>query len=159
MHIPVGRMYTLILLLLITACYAAYNLLIKVSGDHVGEASPILATIGLQLAALTVSLLYLAVLIRQEVTVIVATPALFYGVAAGCFIGTAEVMYFYLFRGVANEPAIAASVAIPVVVGGTIILSVLVASVVFGEVPGVLQWVGIILTVAGLLLLALGVQD
>ena len=151
-------MYTLILLTLITVCYAAYNLLVKVSGSHAGVSAPIFATIGLQLAALAVSLVYLVVLVRQGAAVALPPRALLFGVAAGCCIGAAEVMYFYLFRGFAGEPGMPAGVAIPVIVGGTIVISMLVAGTVFGETFAPAQWAGIVLTLAGMLLLALGAR-
>ncbi len=152
-------MYTLILLLLITVCYAAYNLLVKVSGSQAGLSSPILATIGLQMAALVVSLLYLMVLVRQGVAVALPARVLALGVAAGVCIGAAEVMYFYLFRGVAGEPGMAASVAIPIIVGGTIILSILMTRVFFGETLAMIQWLGIGLMLFGLWLLIMGVRS
>lgn len=152
-------MYTLTLLSLITVCYAAYNLLVKVSGGHAGGSAPIFATIGLQLAALSVSLVCLAVLVRQGAAVALPPRALAFGVAAGFCIGAAEVMYFYLFRGVAGEPGMSAGVAIPVIVGGTIVISLLVARVVFGETLVPVQWAGILLTLAGMLLLSLGARQ
>ncbi len=152
-------MYALILLTLITVCYAAYNLLVKVSGSHAGASAPIFATIGLQLAALSVSLVYLAVLMRQGAAVVLPPRALLFGIAAGCCIGAAEVMYFYLFRGIAGEPGMSAGVAIPVIVGGTIVIAMLVAGVVFGETFAPVQWAGIMLTLGGMLLLALGARQ
>ena len=76
-------MTSLTLLILITVCYAAYNLMVKVSGGLAGAASPILATIGLQLAALGVSLVYLILTLRSGISVAVPTRALFYAMAAG----------------------------------------------------------------------------
>ncbi len=152
-------MYALILLTLITVCYAAYNLLVKVSGSHAGASAPIFATIGLQLAALSVSLVYLAVLMRQGAALALPPRALLFGIAAGCCIGAAEVMYFYLFRGIAGEPGMSAGVAIPVIVGGTIVIAMLVAGVVFGESFAPVQWAGIMLTLGGMLLLALGARQ
>ncbi len=151
-------MYSLILLLLITLCYAAYNLLVKASGDQAGLAAPILATITLQLAALGVSCIVLLHLLRQGEVLAMPGRAFGFAIAAGICIGLAEVMYFYLFRGVDGNPGMAASVAIPVIVGGTIVVSVLVAALAFGERPNGMQWLGITLAAAGMLVLALGAR-
>lgn len=149
-------MTSLSLLILITACYAAYNLMVKVSGGLAGAASPILATIGLQLAALGVSLIYLLFTLRSGVSVAVPTKALVYAMVAGLCIGLAEVMYFYLFRGVGGGPGMPASVAIPLIVGGTIVISVLIAVTFFNESLDIRQWSGVMLAVTGMLLLVAG---
>jgi drug/metabolite transporter (DMT)-like permease len=148
-------MYSLILLLLITLCYAAYNLLVKVSGDQTAGASPILATITLQAAALGVSVCYLLVVLRQGAALSLPGRAFQFAALAGICIGLAEVMYFYLFRGVSGEAGMPASQAIPVIVGGTIVISALAAVLLFGERPGPVQWLGITLAGCGMLILAL----
>ncbi|MGB5706811.1 MAG: hypothetical protein WBM41_08260 [Arenicellales bacterium] len=144
-------MQTLVLLFLITACYAAYNLLVKLSSSYSGAATtPILATISLQLAALSVSLIYLGYLSRQQITVGLPGRAYFWAVTAGVCIGLAEVMYFYLFRGVGGEKPIAASTAIPFIVGGTIVIALVVSSFLFRETLNSGQWIGVGLTFAGM---------
>lgn len=147
-----------ILLILITACYAGYNLLVKVSGGLAGAASPIVATICLQLAALSVSLVYLFIVLRGGGSVAIPLRALAFAVAAGLCIGLAEVMYFYLFRGVGGAAGMPASVAIPLIVGGTILVSVLIAVFVFHEGLGPRQWGGVVMAAAGLALLASGAR-
>ena len=149
-------MYSLILLLLITLCYAGYNLMVKLAGAQAGAASPILATMALQLVALGVSGVYLAVLWRQGEMLALPTRAFQFAALAGVCIGLAEVMYFYLFRGVAGMPAMPATVAIPVIVGGTIVISVVFAVMVLGERPNPLQWLGVMLAACGMLVLAFG---
>ena len=148
-------MQSLILILLITVCYAGYNLLVKVSGSHNDSvlASPIVATICLQLAALSVSLVYLLYLMRTATVLSLPIKSYLWAAAAGLSIGIAEVLYFYLFRGFAGEKQVAASFAIPMIVGGTIVLAVVVSWLVFNERINPGQWIGLSLTVAGLLLL------
>lgn len=149
-------MQTFALLLLITAGYAAYNLLVKVSSSYSGSsASPIMATISLQLAALSVSLIYLVYLARQPLSLVLPGRAYFWAIAAGICIGLAEVMYFYLFRGVAGEKPIAASTAIPFVVGGTIVIVLAVSSILFRETLNQGQWIGVGLTFAGMSILVI----
>ena len=149
-------MNSLILLLLITLCYAGYNLLVKLAGEQAGGVSPILATVALQVAALSVSCIYLAWLLRQGQALVLPDRAFQFAILAGVCIGLAEIMYFYLFRGFAGEQALPASLAIPIVVGGTIVISVLAAVLAFGERPNSMQWLGIALAGCGLLVLALG---
>lgn len=149
-------MQTLVLLLLITACYAAYNLLVKVSSGYSdATTTPIMATISLQLAALSVSLIYLLYLARQPLSIVLPGRAYAWAVAAGICIGLAEVMYFYLFRGVAGEKSIAASTAIPFVVGGTIVIVLAISSFVFRETLNSGQWIGVGLTFAGMSMLVI----
>ena len=149
-------MKTLLLLALVTMCYAAYNLLVRMSSSHVpsAELPPILATIGLQLAALSVSLVYLTYLLRSGVSVALPGRVFGWAIAAGLCIGAAEVMYFYLFRGFADESPVAASVAIPFIVGGTIVIAVAVSHFLFRETLAPWQWVGVALAFLGMVILA-----
>ena len=149
-------MRTLLILLLVTVCYAAYNLLVKVSTSHVDSVAtpPIIATICLQAAALSVSLVYLLYLTRQSVSLALPGKAYAWAVGAGICIGIAEVLYFYLFRGFEGEKPIAASSAIPFIVGGTIVIAVAVSHFIFRESLNTGQWVGIALAFAGMMVLA-----
>ncbi len=88
---------SLILLLTTTILYAGYNLLVKVSGSHVPEAatSPMLATICLQLAALSASLCFTLFLVVQGVHVLkLSMPTYAWALVAGLCIGGAEICYF-----------------------------------------------------------------
>ena len=150
-------MRTIILLGLITVCYAAYNLLVKVSSNHVGAVNtpPIVATIFLQSAALTVSVVYLLYLTRQNVELALPGKAYAWAIAGGVCIGLAEIMYFYLFRSAPGEKAVSASTAIPIIVGGTIIIATVVSWLVFKETLNPGQWIGIAITFAGLTVMAI----
>lgn len=150
-------MRTLILLVLVTVFYASYNLLIKASSNHAGQevGSPILATISLQLAALSVSIVYLLHLSRQELTLTLPIKAYAWAIGAGLCIGLAEILYFYLFRGFDGEKVMHASSAVPFIVGGTIAITVVVSIVVFGESLNRGQWAGVGLAFASMLVLAI----
>ncbi len=150
-------MYTLILLLLITICYAAYHLLVKISSGHgvPVDTAPILATLSLQASAMMVSLVYLSYLARQQVSVTLPGKAYIWAIGAGMCIGFAEIMYFYLFRGFAGEKPMAASTAIPFIVGGTIVIAVLVSVLVFKEDLNPGQWIGVCLAFIGMVILGL----
>ena len=150
-------MRTLLLLVLITVFYASYNLLVKVSSNHAGQdaSSPILATLSLQVAALSVSLAYLLYLTRQGSNLMLPGKAYLWAMAAGLCIGLAEILYFYLFRGIDGEKALNASSAIPFIVGGTIVITVVISVFVFGESLNKGQWAGVALAFAGMFVIAL----
>ena len=147
---------SLILLLGVTSLYAGYNLLVKVSSDHVPAAAttPILATIALQVAALGVSAAYATGLVLRGGHVLaVSPPAVAWAVAAGLCIGAAEIGYFYLFRGVAGGEPMAANVAIPIVVSGAIVFTLLVSWLVLREPFTSVRLLGAVLVVAGVVTL------
>jgi drug/metabolite transporter (DMT)-like permease len=149
----------LFLLVAVTALYSGYNLLVKVSASQVpAEATTtILATICLQLAALTASTVFASVaLIRGGQVLQLSWGAYAWAAAAGLCIGVAEIAYFYLFRGVGGGGPMAANVAIPAIVSGTIILTVIGAYFVFGEQLSARQFAGIGCVVLGILLLFAG---
>ena len=126
----------LLLLATVTALYAGYNLLIKVSASHVPAAatSTIAATICLQLAALATSILFVSVAMMRGGQVLQLTwGAYVWAAAAGLCIGGAEIAYFYLFGGIGALKPMAANVVIPTVVSGTIVIAAVAAYVIFGE--------------------------
>jgi len=149
-------MRTLILLILITLCYSAYNLLVKISSSHIGSVStpPIVATIFLQSSALTISVVYFLYLTRQETSLALPAKAYVWAIAGGICIGIAEILYFYLFRGFSDDSPVAASSAIPFIVGGTIVIAVAVSHFVFREALNNGQWIGIALAFLGMMVLA-----
>lgn len=143
---------SLTLLLAVTVLYAGYNLLVKVSSSHVPAVAttPILATIALQVAAIAVSAAFAAGLaIRGGHVLAVSPSALAWAVAAGLCIGAAEIGYFYLFRGVAGGEPMPANVAIPVVVCGAVVLTLLASWLVLREPFTWTRLLGAALVVAG----------
>ena len=143
---------SLILLLLITFLYAGYNLLIKVSSSYVPleASSTILATIALQIAALLASCLFAAALmVRGATALALPSSAYLWAVLAGLCIGTAEIAYFYLFRGIASAPPMSANVAIPFIVSGTIVVTVIIAWLLFREPMTWQKVLGTVLIVSG----------
>ena len=143
----------ILLLLAITALYAGYNLLVKVSSNYVPESATttVLATICLQLAALVASGTFaLALLARGGHVLKLSTAACAWAAAAGLCIGLAEIGYFYLFRGVGGTGPVAASVAVPVIVTGTVVLTMLLSSLALKESLGPVQIAGTVVVVIGI---------
>ena len=152
-------MSPLILLLVITVCYAGYNLFIKVSGGFVPAASTstVLATICLQLAALATSLTFMMLLIARGGHVLqLSAPAYTWAAVAGLCIGVAEVCYFYLFGGLGDGAPMQANIAIPAIVCGTVVITAVVSYFVFRESVSATQLSGTALVILGIVLMSLG---
>ena len=147
-------MWTGILLLIaITALYAGYNLLVKVSSIHVPESatSTVLATICLQLAALAASGTFALLLLARGGHVLkLSTTAYLWAAGAGLCIGLAEIGYFYLFRGVGGSGPVAASVAVPAIVTGTVVLTMLLSFFALKESLGAMQIAGTVVVLVGI---------
>lgn len=149
-------MVSWLLLISVTVLYSGYNLLIKVSASHVPEAATttILATISLQLAALATSLIFCSFSAIRAGQVLQLTWGVYgWAAAAGFCIGAAEIAYFYLFGGTTSGPSMAANVVIPTVVSGTVVITVLVAYVLFKETLSPPQLIGVACIILGLILL------
>ena len=151
-------MVALLLLLTVTTLYAGYNLLVKVSGGFVpAEATTtIFATICLQLAALATSVAFMGLLLLRGGHVLhLSTSTYLWAAAAGLCIGGAEIAYFYLFGGIGIPKPMAANVAIPTIVSGTIIITMLVSYLVLKEPMTWNQMLGSGCIVLGIIMLFL----
>ncbi len=149
----------LLLLATVTALYAGYNLLIKVSVSHapVAATSTITATICLQVAALMTSLVFVSVtMIRGGHVLQLSWGSYIWAAAAGLCIGGAEIAYFYLFRGTGTSNPMAANVVIPTVVSGTIVITAIAAYFIFRESLAPVQLAGVGCIIFGMLLLYFG---
>jgi drug/metabolite transporter (DMT)-like permease len=141
------------LLVAVTIFYTGYNVLIKVSGTYVPAAATttILATISLQLAALLTSVVFLGFLaVRGGQVFSLSSGSYLWAAVAGLCIGAAEIAYFYLFGGVGLAKPMSASVAIPIIVSGTIVLALLLSFFVLGEEISSNQILGSVLIVLGI---------
>lgn len=150
-------MATIVLLIAATVLYAGYNVLVKASGVAVlpSAQTTVVATICLQLAALgTSSLFALMMWNRGIVNFTVGAPAVMWAVGAGVCIGGAEIAYLYLFGGVGGFKPLPASLAIPVIVSGSIILALFASALFFSETLGWRQIGGSVLIIAGIALLS-----
>ncbi len=152
-------MITPLLLLTATLLYAGYNLLIKMSGTHVPEeaTSTVLGVICLQLAALTTSITFAGslFLLKGDQHLQLSTSAYLWAAAAGFCIGGAEIAYFYLFGGIGTTKPMAANVAIPAIVSGTIVITLLFSLFILRETMSWNQWLGSGCIVLGIVFLFL----
>jgi len=151
-------MWSWILLLFITVLYAGYNLLIKVSVNQVPSisTSTVVATICLQLAALSTSLGFaLYLLARGNPVLKLPLPAYGWAAMAGVCIGMAEIGYFYLYRGSSDGAPLAANIVVPVIVSGTIVITACVSYWVFREPLSEMQLLGSVLIITGIGMLLL----
>ena len=147
------------LLCLITLLYAGYNLFIKVSGGHVPEtaSTTLLATLCVQVFALAASSIFFAFLSVQGGHSFRLNQSVYlYAAAAGLCIGAAEIGYFYLFGGVGGIKPMAANVAIPAIVTGTIVITMIVAHFLLRETLTLWQVGGAVLVAGGIVMLFLG---
>lgn len=141
------------LLAVVTIFYAGYNVLIKVSGTYVptSATTTIFATISVQVAALFISVMYLGLLsFRGGQVFSLPTASYFWAALAGVCIGAAEIGYFYLFGGVGLARPMAASLAIPTIVSGTIVIALVFSGVILGEEITWNQMLGSALIIAGI---------
>ena len=141
-------MASVVLLAAVTVLYAGYNLLVKVSGGHVPATATttVVATICIQLAALSTSAIFLGALaLRGGHSFALSPGAYLWAAAAGICIGGAEIGYLYLFGGVGPFKPMAASVAIPTIVSGTIVTAMLVSYFALKETIGWSQVLGSLL--------------
>ena len=152
-------MWTGILLLFaITVLYAGYNLLVKVSSNYIpaSATSTVLATICLQIAALAASGTFALLLLARGGHVLKLSAAAYaWAAGAGLCIGLAEIGYFYLFRGVGGGP-VAASVAVPAIVTGTVVLTMLLSAFALRESLGAMQVAGTVVVVIGIAMIFSG---
>ena len=149
----------LLLLVTVTVLYAGYNLLIKVSSSHVPAAatSTIAATICLQVAGLMTSIVFVSIAMARGGQVLqLSWGAYLWAAAAGLCIGGAEIAYFYLFGGIGAMKPMAATLVIPTVVSGTIVITVIAAYFMFGETLALIQLAGLSCVIIGMLLLYFG---
>ena len=143
-------------LAIVTVFYAGYNLLIKVSGAHVPDTatSTILATICLQLAALSTSAIFAAILLaRGDHSLVLPPSAFMWAAAAGVCIGIAEIAYFYVFGGLGGGVALPSNVAIPTIVCGTIVITAVVSFFIFNEPLTRRQFLGTVVVGVGIFMI------
>jgi bacterial/archaeal transporter family protein len=122
-------------------CYGLYNFFIKLSSGHIHQ---IAGSVILQVTAALVGGGILAYLHLARSPLHASPRGVWFAVLAGIFVGLAEILSFYVFA-----KGIPASVGIPLIVGGTVIAGVLLGLVFLGETLRPVDYLAVILIVAG----------
>jgi transporter family protein len=139
-------MHWLILLIITAVFFGFYNFFIKVSAGHIHE---ILGAVVLQAVALLLGGIALAYLKLKNSAFESSGKGLLFAVLAGIFVGLAEITSFYAFsRG---TPA---SVGIPVMVGGTVVVGTFLGIIFLKEQLHWQHYAGIALIIAGIWMVA-----
>ena len=117
----------LIILVIVTISYAGYNLFVKLaSSQNLNNSNSIAATLCLQLFALFVTILFSFYLFSKgEKIFVLPSKSYLYAIFAGISIGLAEIGYFYLFNESNPKGASNANSVIPVILGGTILITMI----------------------------------
>lgn len=140
-------MHWLTLLIITAIFFGLYNFFIKLSSGHIHE---ILGAVILQVVAVVLGGLALLFLKLMKTTMLeISCKGIWFAVWAGIFVGLAEITSFYAF-----SKGIAASVAIPVIVGGTLLVGALLGIFILKETLAWPQYLGIFFILAGVILLA-----
>ena len=115
------------LLIIVTLSYAGYNLFIKLaSSQNINNTNSIAATLSLQIFALIVTSIFSVYLFSKGERIFVLTSKTYlHAIFAGISIGFAEIGYFYLFNASNPNGSLTANTAIPVILGGTILITMI----------------------------------
>ena len=115
------------LLITVTLAYAGYNLFIKLAGaQNINNNNGIAATLCLQIFALIVTSVFSIYLSSLgEHIFVLPSKTYLYAVFGGISIGIAEIGYFYLFNASNTDGALNANTAIPIILGGTIFVTMI----------------------------------
>ena len=125
----------LLLLVIVTVSYAGYNLFIKLSSSqNINNTNSIAATLSLQVFALVVTSIFSVYLFSKgERIFVLPSKSYLYAIFGGISIGFAEIGYFYLFNAANPNGPLNANTAIPVILGGTILITMIFSFYIFRE--------------------------
>ncbi len=125
----------LLLLVIVTVSYAGYNLFIKLSSSqNINNTNSIAATLSLQVFALVVTSIFSVYLFSKgERIFVLPSKSYLYAIFGGISIGFAEIGYFYLFNATNPNGPLNANTAIPVILGGTILITMIFSFYIFRE--------------------------
>ena len=125
----------LLLLVIVTVSYAGYNLFIKLSSSqNINNTNSIAATLSLQIFALVITSIFSVYLFSKgERIFVLPSKSYLYAIFGGISIGFAEIGYFYLFNAANPNGPLNANTAIPVILGGTILITMIFSFYIFRE--------------------------
>ena len=139
-------MHWLTLLIVTAVLFGLYNFFIKVSAGHIHE---ILGAVILQAVALLLGSIAIVYLKLKHVPFETSERGLLFAILAGLAVGLAEITSFYAF-----SKGTSASVGIPVIVGGTVIVGTLLGVLFLKEQLHWQHYVGIALILIGIFIVA-----
>ena len=143
------------LLITVTLAYAGYNLFIKLAGaQNINNNNGIAATLCLQIFALIVTSVFSIYLSSLgENIFVLPSKTYLYAVFGGISIGIAEIGYFYLFNASNTDGALNANTAIPIILGGTILVTMIFSFYVLKESFNYHKIIGTIFIIIGIYLI------
>ena len=147
----------LLLLVIVTVSYAGYNLFIKLSSSqNINNTNSIAATLSLQVFALVVTSIFSVYLFSKgERIFVLPSKAYLYAIFAGISIGFAEIGYFYLFNAANPNGPLNANTAIPVILGGTILITMIFSFYIFRESFNYQKILGTLFIIIGIYLVSI----
>jgi len=143
------------LLITVTLAYAGYNLFIKLAGaQNINNNNGIAATLCLQIFALIVTSVFSIYLSSLgENIFVLPSKTYLYAVFGGISIGIAEIGYFYLFNASNTDGALNANTAIPIILGGTILVTMIFSFYILKESFNYHKIIGTIFIIIGIYLI------
>jgi bacterial/archaeal transporter family protein len=135
-----------ILLAILTAFfYGVYNFFIKVSSNHINQ---VVGAVVLQAVATLIGGLALLFLKMTNTPISISSKGLYYAILAGVFVGLAEITSFFVF-----SKGTAASIGIPIIIGGSVIVGALLGWFLLKENFNPIHLLAIALISVGIVLL------
>ena len=125
--------------------YGAYNVFIKVSSGHINQ---IVGAVILQVVAALVGGLILVFLKITNSPLEITHKGVMYAMLAGLFVGLAEITSFYVF-----SQKVPASTGIPVIIGGTVVVGVILGMTFLKETLNPIHYIAIAMIIVGVVLL------
>lgn len=127
--------------------FGAYNVFIKLASGHINQ---IVGAVILQVVAALLGGLILLILKTTHQPLEISPKGIQMAILAGVFVGLAEIASFYVF-----SKGVSASVGIPIIIGGSILVGAILGLVFLKESLNLTQVFAIGLIVAGVVLLSL----
>ncbi|MCB0652224.1 MAG: EamA family transporter [Saprospiraceae bacterium] len=126
--------------------FGAYNVFIKLASGHINQ---IVGAVILQVVAALLGGLILLILKTTDQPLEISQKGINYALLAGVFVGLAEITSFYVF-----SKGISASVGIPIIIGGSVLVGAILGLTFLKESLGPVQYFAIALIVTGVVLLS-----
>lgn len=125
--------------------YGSYNFFIKLSSNHINQ---IVGAVILQIVAAIIGSVILIYLWLSKAPLSITQKGVGFAVAAGAAVGLAEITTFILF-----SKGISASVGIPIIIGGSVLVGVVLGLIFAKESLGLIHIIGLVLILAGIVIM------